>query len=83
MKPALSEKDRAIPVAWRQFNQGEALAKAIAMQLRPWWQQIFGYYLLKVGDLSCQIDTIDCKIQQHINVGMQGAELMLKAQPDA
>ncbi|MBU2113525.1 MAG: methyltransferase domain-containing protein [Gammaproteobacteria bacterium] len=83
MKPALSEKDRAIPLAWRQFNQGEALAKAIALQLTPWWQQIFGYYLLKVGDLSCQIDTTGCKIQQHINVGLQGAELMLKAQPDA
>ncbi len=83
MKPALSEKDHIVPASWQQFSQGEALAAAIAVQLAPWWQQIFGYYLLKVGDLSCQIDTSACKIQQHITIGDLGEMLMLRAQPDA
>jgi len=83
MKPALSEKDRPGPAEWQQFNQGDALARAIAVRLQPWWQRIFGYYLLKVGDLSCQLDTKDCKVQQHINVGRYGKGLSLKAEADA
>lgn len=83
MKPALSEKDRRCPSEWMQFNQGDALAQAIAAELEPVWQRIFGYYLLKVGDLSCQIDTSGCKIQHHINVGRYSSGLMLQAEADA
>jgi SAM-dependent methyltransferase len=83
MKPALSEKGRAYPSDWQQFNQGNALAQAIALQLQPWWQRIFGYYLLKVGDLSCQLDTSGCKIQQHITVGRYSPTIMLQAEADA
>jgi SAM-dependent methyltransferase len=83
MKPALSEKDRACPADWQQFNQGDALAQAIALQLQPWWQRIFGYYLLKVGDLSCLLDTRGCKVQQHINVGRHSPGLSLQADADA
>jgi SAM-dependent methyltransferase len=83
MKPALSEKDRAIPSQWQQLPQGEALAAAISVKLQPWWQRIFGYYLLKVGDLSCQVDTSGCKIQQHITVGRHSNNLMLQAEADA
>lgn len=83
MKPALSEKGRAYPTVWRQFNQGDALAAAIAAELQPWWQRIFGYYLLKVGDLSCQLDTSGCKVQQHITVGLSSPTLMLQAEADA
>lgn len=83
MKPALSEKDRASPAHWQQFNQGEALARAITSQLQPWWQRIFGYYLLKVGDLSCQLDTADCKVQQHIHVGRICSTVSVQADADA
>ncbi|MEH8017867.1 class I SAM-dependent methyltransferase [Rheinheimera muenzenbergensis] len=83
MKPALSEKDHIVPSGWRQFRQGDALSAAIVAQLAPWWQQIFGYYLLKVGDLSCEIDTSASKVQQHIAIGNQSPAAMLRAQPDA
>jgi SAM-dependent methyltransferase len=83
MKPALSEKDRVYPSDWRQFNQGEALSRQIAVLLQPWWQRIFGYYLLKVGDLSCQLDTTGCKVQQQIRVGRNSESIMLKADADA
>lgn len=82
MKPALSEKHSSCPLTWTQFNQGPALSQAISAQLSPWWERIFGYYLLKVGDLSCDIDTSGCKVQQHITVG-RGANVMLKADIDA
>jgi len=83
MKPALSEKDRAFPSQWQQLPQGDALAAAVAVKLQPWWQRIFGYYLLKVGDLSCQLDTSGCKIQQHITIGRYANNLMLQAEADA
>ncbi|HEX5791630.1 MAG TPA: class I SAM-dependent methyltransferase [Rheinheimera sp.] len=83
MKPALSEKDQSFPADWQQFNQGDALSQAIVVALQPWWQRIFGYYLLKVGDLSCQLDTSGCKVQQHINVGRYSSDLMLQADADA
>lgn len=83
MKPALSEKDRRCPSEWQQFNQGDALSGAIASELTSWWQRIFGYYLLKVGDLSCQLDTSGCKIRHQINVGRYGNDVMLHAEADA
>ena len=83
MKPALSEKDRRCPSEWQQFNQGDALLGAIASELTSWWQRIFGYYLLKVGDLSCQLDTSGCKIRHQINVGRYGKDVMLHAEADA
>ena len=83
MKPALSEKDQAYPSEWQQFRQGEALNQAIVSALQPWWQKIFGYYLLKIGDLSCQLDTSGCKVQHHITVGRSSAGLMLQAEADA
>jgi len=83
MKPALSEKEQTFPTHWRQFNQGDALARAISVELQPWWQRIFGYYLLKIGDLSCQLDTGGCKVQHHINVGLCSENVMLQAEADA
>lgn len=83
MKPALSEKDQAFPSEWQQFNQGAALNNAIVSVMQPWWQKIFGYYLLKVGDLSCQLDTSGCKVQHHIAVGRHSEGLMLQADADA
>ena len=83
MKPALSEKHCQVPDNWQQFAQGDALASAIAGQLLPYWQHIFGYYLLKVGNLSCQIDTSASKIQHHISVGSSRKNTMVTALPDA
>ncbi|HSG52993.1 MAG TPA: methyltransferase domain-containing protein [Rheinheimera sp.] len=82
MKPALSEKHSSSASDWAQFNQGKALSQAIAVQLQPWWERIFGYYLLKVGNLSCEIETSGCKVQHHITVGT-GSKVMLQAEIDA
>lgn len=69
MKPALNENEPQVPDSWQAFLQGPALARAIASQLQPWWQQIFGYYLLKVGDLSSDLDLPGCKIKHQIHLG--------------
>ena len=83
MKPALSEKDSNSPSQWLQLGQGDALSQRISELLSPWWQKIFGYYFLKVGDLSCQINTDDCKVQQQIHLGQFADNIAVRAAADA
>lgn len=83
MKPALSASNRKGPASWQQIPQGEALRAATEQLLVEWWPQIFGYYLLKVGDLSCQLDTSASPIKHHIHLGIKASECQIKADSDA
>lgn len=83
MKPALRENHPAMPAGWQAFRQGEALAEAIGQQLNPWWQQIFGYYLLKVGNLSCQLDTQSARLRHQITVADASSNPHIIAEADA
>lgn len=83
MKPALRENDPAAPAGWQAFRQGPALAEAISRQLTPWWQQIFGYYLLKVGNLSCQLETNSARLRHQITVGAEVSAPQIIADADA
>ncbi|MGI5308826.1 class I SAM-dependent methyltransferase [Rheinheimera sp. WS51] len=83
MKPALNEKDSGLPTDWQQFGQGKLLADKINALLQPWWQRIFGYYLLKVGDLSSALDTKDCKVQHQITLGNGNKASYIHAHADA
>lgn len=83
MKPALRENHPTAPVSWQAFRQGNALASSVCQQLAPWWQQIFGYYLLKVGDLSCQLDTANARLRHQINIGSAAIRPHIIAEPDA
>ncbi|MDZ7901804.1 MAG: hypothetical protein U5L01_04355 [Rheinheimera sp.] len=50
MKPALSRHQLPqVPRSWREFKQGDALARQLETQFNLWWPRIFGYHLLKVG----------------------------------
>jgi SAM-dependent methyltransferase len=83
MKPALRENQLQAPKHWQSFRQGSALAAALEQQLAPWWQQIFGYYLLKVGDLSCQLATPECRVRHQLRLGSGSITPDLVAEPDA
>ena len=83
MKPALSGRNRPGPASWQQIPQGEALRAATEQLLADWWPQIFGYYLLKVGDLSCQLDTSASPIKHHIHLGIKAENRQLSADSDA
>ncbi len=83
MKPALRENHPNAPAGWQALRQGTALAQAIEQQLEPWWQQIFGYYLLKVGDLSCQLATPSARLRHQLHLGLKAKGLQLLADADA
>lgn len=68
MKPALSFRQPKQPHQWQQLPSGDEILSAIEQQMNAWWPRMFGYYLLKIGALSQQVDTSDCMIKRTLGV---------------
>ncbi len=66
MKPALSFRQPSSPTSWHELPNGEIILDEINSQLAPWWPKLFGYYLLKIGALSGEINSTSCVIKQQI-----------------
>lgn len=83
MKPALNRQTPAkVPADWQDFAQGPALAQQIEAQFNLWWPRIFGYHLLKVGNLSCAMDTSACSIKHQIRLAANSNLASVIADPD-
>lgn len=83
MKPALSRYVMSkVPLSWQDFSQGQALATQLENQFNLWWPRIFGYHLLKVGALSCELDTSACAIRHQIRLAAGAANVTVRADPD-
>jgi SAM-dependent methyltransferase len=57
MKPALAFRQPHYPKSWNELPNGELILSAIEEELRPWWQKFFGYHLIKLGQLSGEVQT--------------------------
>lgn len=68
MKPALRYQHHAPPAKWQDFPLGEEIKNAIDGHLQLWWPKFFGYHLLKVGNLSCELDSSACQISHQVGV---------------
>ncbi|WP_019027548.1 class I SAM-dependent methyltransferase [Colwellia piezophila] len=68
MKPALAFRQPHYPNSWQALPNGDVIKKAIEEELAPWWQKFFGYHLIKLGALSCEIEITGCTIKHQINV---------------
>lgn len=83
MKPAHSRYSfLQPPQQWQDFPQGVDLSNALASQFNLWWPRIFGYHLLKVGNLSCDIDTSTCPIKHQIHLAAHHHKATVVADPD-
>lgn len=83
MKPALSRHQLPqVPRSWREFRQGDALARQLETQFNLWWPRIFGYHLLKVGSLSCELETGACSIKHQIRLSDTSPLATVIADPD-
>lgn len=83
MKPALSRYLMAdAPQRWQDFKQGPQLASQLEHQFNLWWPRIFGYHLLKVGPLSCELDTSACAIRHQIKLDSASQNVTVRADPD-
>lgn len=83
MKPALNRQSPAIvPQSWQDFVKGNQLAQQLEAQFNLWWPRIFGYHLLKVGALSCEIETSACSIKHQIHLAATSPRATVLADPD-
>lgn len=81
MKPARIPDTYTAPRHWAELPWGEYYREALEGQLRPWLGKMFGFHLLKVGNLSGEIDTGSCAISHQVNVALQGERLQVVADP--
>ncbi|NMP17488.1 MULTISPECIES: class I SAM-dependent methyltransferase [unclassified Thalassotalea] len=68
MKPALAFDNPKKPMRWHDMACGELIAEQINQHLANWWPRMFGYHLLKLGDLSGEIDCSASKISHQVSV---------------
>lgn len=68
MKPAKISHKIISPLHWQDFSGGEWLKEQEQMLLERYLAKIYGYYLLKLGHLSTEMDCQQSMIRNHINV---------------
>ncbi len=68
MKPALSFRQPQSPKAWHKLPNGELILAEINQLLAPWWPKFFGYYLLKIGALSADLESHSSTIKNQLTV---------------
>ncbi|MEF1280185.1 class I SAM-dependent methyltransferase [Vibrio fortis] len=71
MKPARSRKKFERPYTWEQLHNGPWLRESIQTRLDEWCPKLFGYHMLKLGGLSCEISSCTCNIQHQVNLDIQ------------
>lgn len=81
MKSAHTLQKFVIPSSWVSLPWGEYYRGALERQLQPWWPKLFGFHLLKMGNLSAALDTTKCVISHQVNVGLAGENLQVFADP--
>jgi hypothetical protein len=63
MREALSKQRPDYPKHWDLLSQGNNVQQELEKALAPILERIFGYYLVKLGNLSCEMDTRACPIR--------------------
>ena len=81
MKPARITQVAAAPGHWREMPRGEYYREALEEQLRPWLAKLYGFHLLKIGNLSAEINTESCAISHQVNVSLNGEPMQVRADP--
>jgi len=81
MKPARIPQTFVAPEHWSDFPRGEYYRAALEQQLKPWLAKIYGFHLLKIGNLSAEINVETCAISHQVNVAAQGEALQVRADP--
>ncbi|ATF08895.1 methyltransferase domain-containing protein [Candidatus Enterovibrio altilux] len=66
MKPARSKRPLEYPYTWDQFSHGEWACSHIQTRLDEWLPRMFGYHMLKLGGLSCELTSDHCNIRHQV-----------------
>lgn len=68
MKPARSERKLDQPHSWSQMKNGQWVRDSIQTRLDEWCPKVFGYHMLKLGGLSCELASCQCNIQHQVHL---------------
>ncbi len=71
MKPARSKRKIEKPHSWSQLKNGQWVSESIQTRLDEWCPKLFGYHMLKLGGLSCELSTLNSTIQHQVNLDIQ------------
>ncbi len=81
MKSAHIHKKLVVPSSWDDIPRGDYYRAALEQQLQPCWSKLYGFHLLKIGNLSAEINTEDCPISHQVNVAPEGKNLHVQGDP--
>lgn len=81
MKPATISQTVPSPHRWSELPRGNYYREALEQQLKPWLGKMYGFHLLKVGNLSAEINTEACAISHQVNVSLSGEPMQVNADP--
>ena len=81
MLPARTRKKITAPASWEDIPCGEYYRAALEQHLQAWWGKFYGFHLLKIGNLSAEIDTSSCPISHQVNFDETGPNLHVKGDP--
>ncbi|KAB7895566.1 methyltransferase domain-containing protein [Rouxiella sp. S1S-2] len=81
MKSAHIRKKLVVPSSWDDIPRGDYYRAALEEQLQPWWSKLYGFHLLKIGNLSTEINSEDCTISHQVNVAPEGEKVHVRGDP--
>ncbi|HBU1373055.1 TPA: class I SAM-dependent methyltransferase [Klebsiella pneumoniae] len=60
---------------------GEYYRETLEQRMKPWLAKLYGFHLLKIGNLSAEINTEACAISHQVNVSLAGNPMQVRADP--
>ncbi|EHD1839818.1 class I SAM-dependent methyltransferase [Salmonella enterica] len=81
MKPARLSQTVVAPGCWGELPWGNYYREALEQQLNPWFAKMYGFHLLKIGNLSAEINSEACAVSHQVNVSSQGSPMQVLADP--
>ncbi|AMA64798.1 hypothetical protein AUT07_00214 [Candidatus Arsenophonus lipoptenae] len=82
MKSIHITKLSKMPNSWEDIPGGKYYLIALNKQLQPWWPKILGDHLLKIGQLSLQVDTQSSLITHQFSMNISGNNFQLLGNPN-
>lgn len=68
MREALSKKKQVYPLSWDALSQGAMIKLELERACKPIVERMFGYHLVRLGNLSSEIELSSCSIKHVVNM---------------
>ena len=68
MRPALIKNHPTKPELWQDLPLGDELKRLTESEIAEVSRKFFGYHLVRLGNLSSQIELAACPIKHQVNI---------------